>query len=108
MNDQVEVLPVVAALAVEDCRRGRDHGWVAPAPGQPQSKDERQAGELRPRRAEIELMGIAEESEGLKAVVRRRPERVLEVAWGAADVLLNLNTPLDLPPTDVGEILPRL
>lgn len=55
-----------------------------------------------------ELMGIEEESEGLKAVVRRRPERVLEVSWDNADLLLNLNTPLDLPPTDVGGYLQRL
>ncbi len=44
-----------------------------------------------------ELMGIAEESRGLKAVVRRRSERVLELPWENADVLLNLNTPDDLP-----------
>ena len=47
-----------------------------------------------------ELMGISEESEGLKAVVRRRPERVREVPWESADILLNLNSPLDLPPPE--------
>ena len=44
-----------------------------------------------------ELMGIAEESLGLKAVVRRHPEKVLELPWESADVLLNLNSPDDLP-----------
>lgn len=46
-----------------------------------------------------ELMGISEEREGLKGVVRRRPDRVLECPWRSAEILLNLNTPLDLPPT---------
>lgn len=47
-----------------------------------------------------ELMGITEESRGLRAVVRRRPERVMELPWPDSDVLLNLNRPLDVPPID--------
>jgi len=43
-----------------------------------------------------ELLGIQEETEGLKSVLRRRPERVREVAWNSSDILLNLNTPIDL------------
>ncbi|PYS95399.1 MAG: hypothetical protein DMF50_08885 [Acidobacteria bacterium] len=48
-----------------------------------------------------ELMGIAEETEGLKAVVRRDAARVLEVPWDDAGVLLNLNAPVDLPPPEI-------
>ncbi|HXH29080.1 MAG TPA: nucleotidyltransferase family protein, partial [Candidatus Polarisedimenticolia bacterium] len=44
-----------------------------------------------------ELMGISEASEGLRAVVRRQDERVLEMPWEGAEVLLNLNAPVDLP-----------
>jgi len=40
-----------------------------------------------------ELLGVSEENEGLRAVVRRRPERVLEIPWASPDILLNLNTP---------------
>jgi molybdenum cofactor cytidylyltransferase len=51
-----------------------------------------------------ELMGITEEGQGLKAVVRRQHERVLEVPWASPEILLNLNTPHDLgagdPPRD--------
>ena len=47
-----------------------------------------------------ELMGITEESRGLRAVVRKRSERVLELPWPNSDVLLNLNTPMDVPPPD--------
>ena len=54
-----------------------------------------------------ELMGITEESEGLKAVVRRRRERVLEMPWSNSDVLLNLNTPLDLPTPGPRQTIPR-
>ena len=43
-----------------------------------------------------ELTGIDEATEGLKAVVRRRPERVLEVPWDDNQVLLNLNEGTDL------------
>ena len=43
-----------------------------------------------------ELMGIAEESAGLKAVVWRYADRVFELPWFSAEILLNLNTPLDL------------
>lgn len=43
-----------------------------------------------------ELLGVGEESEGLRAVVRRRPERVLEIPWASPDILLNLNTPADV------------
>ncbi len=45
-----------------------------------------------------ELMEVREESEGLRAVVRREPSRVLEVPWGSDQILLNLNTPADLGP----------
>ncbi len=44
-----------------------------------------------------ELMGISEEGEGLKAVVRRDPSRVLELPWDSSEILLNLNRPVDLP-----------
>lgn len=43
-----------------------------------------------------ELADIREATEGLKAVVRRRPERVLEVPWDDNQVLLNLNEGTDL------------
>ena len=45
-----------------------------------------------------ELFGVSEETQGLKTVVRRQPERVLEVPWDSADVLMNLNAPTDLAP----------
>jgi hypothetical protein len=35
-------------------------------------------------------------------VVRRVPERVLEMPWHRDDILLNLNTPLDLLPIPGG------
>jgi len=44
-----------------------------------------------------ELMGIGEETQGLKAVVRRNPARVMYLPWDDSRILLNLNTPLDLP-----------
>jgi len=44
-----------------------------------------------------ELMGISEETHGLKAVVRRTPARVMQLPWDDSGILLNLNTPLDLP-----------
>lgn len=47
-----------------------------------------------------ELLGICEETRGLKAVVRRNPARVLHLPWDDAGILLNLNTPLDLPAID--------
>jgi molybdenum cofactor cytidylyltransferase len=43
-----------------------------------------------------ELMGISEETHGLKAVVRKTPARVLHLPWDDSGILLNLNTPLDL------------
>jgi molybdenum cofactor cytidylyltransferase len=49
-----------------------------------------------------ELLGVSETGEGLRQVVRRIPERVLEMPWHRDDILLNLNSPLDLPPTEVG------
>jgi CTP:molybdopterin cytidylyltransferase MocA len=42
-----------------------------------------------------ELLGVSEAGEGLRAVVRRRPERVLEIPWASPGVLSNLNTPED-------------
>ena len=42
-----------------------------------------------------ELLGVSEEGLGLRGVVRRLPERVLEVPWQNPDILLNLNTPAD-------------
>ena len=55
-----------------------------------------------------ELLGVSEAGEGLRQVVRRIPERVLEMPWHRDDILLNLNTPLDLmsPPAEP-EIQPR-
>jgi len=47
-----------------------------------------------------ELMGVCEETNGLKAVVRRNPNRVLHMPWDDAGILLNLNTPVDLPTID--------
>ena len=47
-----------------------------------------------------ELMGVCEETHGLKAVVRRHPGRVLQLPWDDAGILLNLNTPVDLPTID--------
>jgi molybdenum cofactor cytidylyltransferase len=47
-----------------------------------------------------ELMGVDEESEGLRAVVRRDPARVREVPWHEAGILMNLNSPVDLPSPD--------
>lgn len=44
-----------------------------------------------------ELMGVSEETQGLKAVVRRNPSRVLLLPWDDAGILLNLNAPVDLP-----------
>lgn len=43
-----------------------------------------------------ELMGVGEETGGLKAVVRRDPARILEVTWNDAGILANLNTPVEL------------
>jgi molybdenum cofactor cytidylyltransferase len=48
-----------------------------------------------------ELMGISEAGQGLKAVVRRRPERVRAVAWDSDDVLVNLNEPIDVTSHDL-------
>jgi molybdenum cofactor cytidylyltransferase len=48
-----------------------------------------------------ELMGISEASQGLKAVVRRRPERVREVPWQSDEILVNLNEPIDLASHDL-------
>jgi len=44
-----------------------------------------------------ELMGISEETQGLKAVMRRSAARIMQLPWDDAGILLNLNTPLDLP-----------
>jgi CTP:molybdopterin cytidylyltransferase MocA len=49
-----------------------------------------------------ELLGVSEAAEGLRQVVRRTPERVLEMPWHRDDILLNLNTPLDLTPPAAG------
>jgi molybdenum cofactor cytidylyltransferase len=43
-----------------------------------------------------ELMGISEETHGLKAVVRKTPARVLHLPWDDSGILLNLNAPPDL------------
>lgn len=43
-----------------------------------------------------ELLGVQEETLGLRAIVKRLPERVLEIPWDDARILLNLNTPLDM------------
>jgi len=39
-----------------------------------------------------ELLGVSETTEGLRRVVRRIPERVLEMPWERSEILLNLNT----------------
>jgi molybdenum cofactor cytidylyltransferase len=49
-----------------------------------------------------ELMGICEESQGLKAIVRREPSRVRLLPWEDPGVLLNLNAPVDLPAPAAG------
>lgn len=46
-----------------------------------------------------ELMEVREESEGLRAIVRRDPGRVLELPWNSDEILMNLNTPADLDPS---------
>jgi len=43
-----------------------------------------------------ELLGVQEETLGLRTVVRRLPERVREVPWDDPQILMNLNTPLDV------------
>jgi len=43
-----------------------------------------------------ELLGVSEATEGLRRVVRRIPERVLEMPWPRSGILLNLNAPGDL------------
>jgi len=53
-----------------------------------------------------ELLGVGEDSEGLRAVVRRRPERVLEIPWTSPVILLNLNTPAEAARS--GATAPRL
>ena len=52
-----------------------------------------------------ELMGVTEESLGLRAVVRRDPARVLEVPWRNDEILVNLNVPADLEPAGDGRDL---
>jgi len=42
-----------------------------------------------------ELLGVSEATEGLRRVVRRIPERVLEMPWERSEILLNLNTPAE-------------
>jgi molybdenum cofactor cytidylyltransferase len=49
-----------------------------------------------------ELLGVSEAGEGLRQVMLRLPERVLEMPWQHDDILLNLNTPLDLTPPSAG------
>ena len=46
-----------------------------------------------------ELLGVSEATEGLRRVVRRIPERVLERPWERSGSLLNLKTPVDLEAT---------
>ncbi len=48
-----------------------------------------------------ELMGISEAGQGLKSVVRRRPERVRAVAWQSDAILVNLNEPIDISSHDL-------
>jgi len=52
-----------------------------------------------------ELMGVSEETHGLKAVVRRNPGRVLHLPWDDSGILLNLNAPIDLPAIDAWRAL---
>src|SRR3989442_13955223 len=76
----------------ERCEAAGKHGIIVPAfhgrPGHPP---------LFCASLFAELMGICEETQGLKAVVRRNASRVMHLPWGDAGILLNLNTPLDLP-----------
>ena len=52
-----------------------------------------------------ELMGVSEETHGLKAVVRRNPGRVLHLPWDDSGILLNLNAPIDLTAIDAWRAL---
>jgi molybdenum cofactor cytidylyltransferase len=49
-----------------------------------------------------ELLGVSEATEGLKRVVRRIPERVLEMPWERSEILLNLNTPAEYEESSAG------
>ena len=53
-----------------------------------------------------ELMGIGEESEGLKAVVRRSPARVKTIEWDDPSILVDLNTPFDITAPPPGPASP--
>jgi molybdenum cofactor cytidylyltransferase len=58
-----------------------------------------------------ELLGVQEETLGLRTIVRRLPERVLEIPWNDPRILLNLNTTLDLSRAtgaDTGRAQPRV
>lgn len=58
-----------------------------------------------------ELLGVQEETLGLRTIVRRLPERVREIPWDDPQILVNLNTPLDLARTagqDPGRTHPRV
>lgn len=50
-----------------------------------------------------ELLGVSEAGEGLRAVVRRRPERVLGIPWTSPGILSNINTPADAARQDAIE-----
>jgi molybdenum cofactor cytidylyltransferase len=75
----------------EKCDAAGRHGIIVPAfrgrPGHPPLFQ----GSLF-----AELMGVSEETQGLKAVVRRNPARVMHLPWDDPGILLNFNTPLDL------------
>lgn len=49
-----------------------------------------------------ELLGVSEATEGLRRVVRRIPERVLEMPWERSEILLNLNTPAEYEESSAG------
>lgn len=49
-----------------------------------------------------ELLGVSEATEGLKRVIRRIPERVLEMPWERSEILLNLNTPAEYEESSAG------
>jgi molybdenum cofactor cytidylyltransferase len=75
-------------------------GWGTAAPGRPiivpACRGRRGHPPLFSATLLPELREVREETEGLKAVIRREPGRVREMPWDDEAILLNLNTPVDL------------
>ncbi len=88
----LNALLLAAEAEWERCEAAGKHGIIVPAfhgrPGHPP---------LFCASLFAELMGICEETQGLKAVVRRNPSRVMHLPWDDAGILLNLNSLTDLP-----------